>query len=133
MYKWLYRSAWVVAFAMLFHAIYFWGGVGLQPEVGERVINQSIKQLDALGVAFYAGTGRSIFGVVAPDSARNYAESQVGQVYERVKAEPFYSGSLVRDQLTGMTKFSHFGTPWAFIIAAIIYWRREKTIKSLGR
>lgn len=133
MYKALYRLAWTIAVAMAFHAFYFWGGVALSPDVGEKVLVQSIKSVDTLGVAVYAGTGRSMFGVLAPESARFYAEGQVGHVYDAAIASKHYPAVPIRDALKGLPRFTHFGTPWAFLIAALLYWRREKTIKSLGR
>jgi hypothetical protein len=125
--------SWVVAVAMLLHAFYFWGGVGLTPNVGTKVISQSMKQMDAFGVFFYAGTGRSMMGYIAPESARDYALEQVGQVYPKLDGERFYAAQIVRSAMTGMPKFTHFGTPYAFLIALLLYWRREKPIKSLGR
>ena len=134
MYKWLYRSAFFVALAMMFHAFYFWGGVALSPDAGDQVMAQALKSpVEYTGVVIYSGTGKGIFGMLAPDSARNYAELQVGDVYPAAAASTYDAAGIVRAALKGMPKYSHFGAPWAFIVAMLLYWRREKEIKSLGR
>jgi hypothetical protein len=39
----------------------------------------------------------------------------------------------VRSGMNSMQKLSHSGTPIALLIAILLYWRRPKPLKSLGR
>jgi hypothetical protein len=133
MYKHVHRLAWVVALAMLFHSLYFWGGVALTPNVGDRVLMQAQKQIDCIGVAFYAHTGKSIFNLVLTDSARDYAAREVGAIYPSLDGEAHIAAQRLRASMDQLQSFSHYGTPWAFFVAGLLYWRRPKPLKSMGR
>jgi hypothetical protein len=133
MFKYLHWLSWVVAFAMALQALLYWGGIGLTPNVGERVIMQSAKSLDTMGVAFYTHTGQSMYGVLAPDAARNYAQQVAGSVFPSLDGQQYGVPQRLRAAMTPLLSFSHYGTPWAFIVAGLLYWRRPKPLKSLGR
>jgi hypothetical protein len=133
MFKWLNRAAWVIAFAMLTHSFYFWGGVALTPYVGEAVTHQAARSVDTFGVAFYAATGQGMFGFFAPDAAQAYAQEQVGHVYGTLDGNTKIGPEAIRAAMPQAVALSHYGTPVAFILALVLHWLRPKTIKSLGR
>jgi hypothetical protein len=133
MFKWLVRVFWFAAVVMLFHMFYFWGGIGLTPHVGESVLHQAPRSVDTFGVAFYTHTGSQMFGMVAPDAARAYADAQVGEVYKSLDGNSKIGPETIRNAMPSLVSFSHYGTPIAFILGLIFYWLRPKPIKSLGR
>jgi hypothetical protein len=133
MYKWAHRAAWLVGVVMLFHMFYFWGGVALTPYVGESVMHQAPRSVDTFGVAFYAGTGKGMFGTFAPQAAQAYAQEQVGEVYASIDGNSKIGPETIRAAMPQAVALSHYGTPVAFVLALILYWLRPKTIKSLGR
>jgi hypothetical protein len=135
MFKHLWKVAFVVFLAMLMHTLYFWGGIGLTPNVGDRVLMQSAKrlELDMITVGFYTHTGKSVMGLLAPEAAKNYAAAEVGSVYPSLDGDQFMAVEKVRSGMNSMQKLSHSGTPIALLIAILLYWRRPKPLKSLGR
>ena len=68
-FKYLYRAVLAASLLMFAHSFYFWGGVGLTPNVGDRVLMQAAKSMDLIGIAFYTHTGTSMMGMLAPDAA----------------------------------------------------------------
>ena len=130
MYKFVHRLSWVVAFAMLLHSFYFWGGVAQTPIVGTQVLTQAMRSLDTIGVAFYAQTGGSMVGLAGSQDAIVYAGRHVGHVYPKLAGRTEGSAHVVRKALTGLPKATHYGTPIAFLIAILLFWRREKPIEN---
>ena len=133
MFKHLWKVAFVVFLAMLMHTLYFWGGIGLTPNVGDRVLMQSAKRMDRVGVAFYTHTGSSVMGVLAPEAAKQYAANEVGSVYPSLDGDQYMAVDKIKSAMNSMQQFSHSGTPIAMLIAILLYWRRPKPLKSLGR
>ena len=133
MMKHLWKVALAVALLMLLHSFYFWGGIGLTPNVGDRVLMQASKQMDLLGIGFYTHTGKAIMGFVAPDAAQAYAANQVGQVYPELDGDKFMAAHKIRQAMSSTQSLSHVGTPLAFIAFLVLYWLRPKALKSMGR
>lgn len=133
MMKYLYRVALAIAVLMLGHSLYFWGGIGLTPYVGDRVLLETKDDMSQMGVGFYTHTGKQMMGIFAPDAAQTYAARQVGQVYKELEGAKFGGIGKIRRAMNSMQNFSHSGTPFAFIVALVLYWLRPKAIKSLGR
>jgi hypothetical protein len=135
MLKHLWKVALVVFFVMLMHTLYFWGGIGLTPNVGDRVLMQSAKrmELDMISVAFYTHTGKSVMGVLAPEAAKNYAAEEVGSVYPSLDGDQFMAVHKVRAAMNSMQNLSHSGLPIALLAFILLFWRRPKPLKSLGR
>jgi hypothetical protein len=135
MFKHLWKVALGVFFAMLVHTIYFWGGIGLTPNVGDRVLMQSAKrmELDMIAVAFYTHTGTSAMGVIAPEAAKNYAANEVGSVYPSLDGDQYMAVEKIRSAMNSLQKFSHAGVPIALLVTILLYWRRPKPLRSLGR
>ena len=133
MMKHLWKVALAAFLLMLMHSFYFWGGIGLTPNVGDRVLMQASKQMDMLGVGFYTHTGKAIMGLAAPEAAKAYAANQVGQVYPSLDGDKFMAAQKVRQAMSPTQSFSHVGTPIAFILFLVLYWLRPKALKSLGR
>ena len=135
MFKHLWKVALGVFVAMLLHTLYFWGGIGLTPNVGDRVLMQSAKRMepDMIAVAFYTHTGTSVMGMVAPDAARNYAANPVGSVYPSMDGDKYMAVEKVRSAMNSLQKLSHSGLPIALLVAILLYWRRPKPLRSLGR
>ena len=131
MYKTVHWLSWIVAFAMLLHSLYFWGGVVNTPVVGPQVLDQALHSIDSMGTAFYAQTGGSMVGVAGADGAVAYAGHRVGFAYAKLPGERYNSASIVRDAMTGLPKTTHYGTPIAFLIAILLYWRRPKPLENL--
>jgi hypothetical protein len=42
MMKHLWKVALAISMLMFFHSCYFWGGIGLTPNVGDRVLMQAM-------------------------------------------------------------------------------------------
>ena len=135
MFKHLWKVALVVFLAMLMHTLYFWGGIGLTPNVGNRILMQSAKRLEAdmIMVAFYTHTGSSVMGMLAPEAAKTYAANQVGSVYPALDGDQYQAVEKVRGAMNSMQRLSHSGTPLMLLVVILLYWRRPKPLKSLGR
>jgi hypothetical protein len=133
MYKHVNRLAWLVGFLMLAHSLFFWGGIGLTPNIGNWVKHQAVRNVDTFGVAFYTAAGEQTFNLIAPDAAREYAHNQVGEVLDEMAGKGAGSPEAIRAALPSNVALSHYGMPFAFAIALILHWIRPKPIKSLGR
>lgn len=133
MFKHLWKVVLAVFVLMLMHSLYFWGGIGLTPNVGDRVLMQATRQIDLLGTAFYTHTGTSVMGLLAPEAAKTYAANQVGHVYPSLDGDKYSAAHKVRTAMNSMQSLSHTGTPIAFLLFILLYWRRPKPLRSLGR
>jgi hypothetical protein len=135
MFKHLWKVALGVFLAMLVHTLYFWGGIGLTPNVGDRVLMQSAKRMELgmIGVAFYTHTGTSVMGMLAPEAAKNYAANEVGSVYPSLDGDQYMAVEKIRSAMDSLQKLSHSGTPIALLATILLYWRRPKPLRSLGR
>jgi hypothetical protein len=133
MFKHLWKVALAASLLMFAHSFYFWGGIGLTPNVGDRVLMQSAKQFDLLGIGFYTHTGKAMMGILAPDAAQTYAANQVGQVYPSLDGDKYTAAQKIRAAMSSMQSFSHVGAPIALIAFIALYWLRPKPVRSLGR
>jgi hypothetical protein len=118
---------------MFAHSFYFWGGVGLTPNVGTRVLMQAAKTIDLIGIAFYTHTGTSMMGILAPDAAQAYAAAEVGQVYPSLDGDQYSAAQKIYDAMDSTQRMSHVGAPLALLVFIALYFLRPKPVKSLGR
>ena len=132
-FKYLYFAAFVTSMLMFLHSFYFWGGIGLTPNVGDRVLMQAVKSMDLVGIAFYTQTGTSMMGIVAPDAAQAYAASEVGHIYPSLDGDKFSAANKVYNAMDSMQHTSHVGAPLALLLFIALYYLRPKAVKSLGR
>ena len=133
MMKHLWKVVLAASLLMFAHSFYFWGGIGLTPNVGDRVLMQAMKQLDLVGVAFYTHTGKAMMGVFGSEAAQTYAANQVGHIYPSLDGDKFMAAFKVRNAMSPMQSFSHVWAPITFVLFIVLYWLRPKAIKSLGR
>jgi hypothetical protein len=133
MFKHLWKVALAASMLMLAHSLYFWGGIGLTPNVGDRVLMQSAKQLDLVGIGFYTHTGKAMMGLLAPDAAQTYAANEVGQVYPSLDGDKYSAAQKIRAAMNSMQSFSHVGAPIALVVFIALFWLRPKPLRSLGR
>ena len=131
--KHLWKIALAVSLLMFAHSFYFWGGIGLTPNVGARVLMQATKQMDLMLVGFYTHTGKAMMGIVAPDAAQTYAANQVGHVYPSLDGDKFMAAQKVQMAMNQMQSMSHTGAPIMLLVFLVLYWLRPKPLKSMGR
>src|SRR5687767_8483395 len=122
MFKHLWKVVLAASLLMFFHSFYFWGGIGLTPNVGDRVLMQSARSMDLIGVGFYTHTGKAMMGMLAPDAAQSYAANQVGQVYPSLDGDKFMAADKIRRAMNSMQSFSHVGAPIALLLFVVLYW-----------
>lgn len=132
-FKYLYRAAFIASMLMFAHSFYFWGGVGLTPNVGDRVLMQAAKSMDMIGIAFYTQTGTSMMGIIAPDAAQAYAATEVGHVYPSLDGDKFSAAHKVYNAMDSTQRMSHVGGPLALLVFIALFYLRPKPVKSLGR
>jgi hypothetical protein len=132
-FKYIYRAVMAVSLLMFAHSFYFWGGIGLTPNVGDRVLMQASKQLDLIGIAFYTHTGKAMMGLVAPDAAQTYAATQVGHVYPSLDGDKFTAAHKVHGAMNSTQRLSHMGAPLGLLAFIALYYLRPKPVRSLGR
>lgn len=133
MMKHLWKVALAISMLMFFHSFYFWGGIGLTPNVGDRVLFQAMKQVDLIGVAFYTHTGKAMMGIVAPEASQAYAAAEVGQVYPSLDGDQYMAAQKIRRAMSSTQSLSHTGAPILFVVFLALYYLRPKPLKSLGR
>jgi len=133
MMKHLWKVALAISLLMFVHSFYFWGGIGLTPNVGDRVLFQATKQMDLLLVGFYTHTGKAMMGIVAPDAAQAYAAAEVGQVYPSLDGDQFTAAQKIMRAMDSMQSFSHSWAPIMLVVFLVLFWLRPKPLKSLGR
>src|SRR5690242_20709664 len=133
MMKHLWKVALATSLLMFFHSFYFWGGIGLTPNVGDRVLSQAKEQVDLLLVGFYTHTGKAMMGLVAPDAAQAYAAAEVGQVYPSLDGDQFSAAQKILAGMDSMQKLSHTWAPLMLVVFFALYALRPKPLKSLGR
>jgi hypothetical protein len=133
MMKHLWKVALATSLLMFFHSFYFWGGIGLTPNVGDRVLFQATKQMDLLLVGFYTHTGKAMMGFVAPDAAPAYAAAEVGQVYPSLDGDQYSAAQKIMGAMSSMQRLSHTWAPILLVVFLVLYWLRPKPLKSLGR
>ena len=132
-FKYLYRAVLAASVLMFLHSFYFWGGIGLTPNVGDRVLMQAAKTMDKVGIAFYTHTGKAMMGLIAPDAAQSYAATQVGHVYPSLDGDKYSAADKVYRAMNSTQQMSHVGGPFALLLFIALYYLRPKPIKSLGR
>src|SRR5690349_5485594 len=133
MMKHLWKVVLAASLLMFFHSFYFWGGIGLTPNVGDRVLFQATKSMDLLLVGFYTHTGKAMMGIVAPDAAQAYAAAEVGQVYPSLDGDQYSAAQKIMAAMDSMQSLSHTWAPILLVVFIALYWLRPKPLKSLGR
>jgi hypothetical protein len=133
MMKHLWKVVLAVSLLMFAHSFYFWGGVGLTPNVGDRVLFQATKQIDLMLVGFYTHTGKAMMGMIAPDAAQAYAAAEVGQVYPSLDGDKFQAADKIMRAMDSMQSLSHTWAPILLVVFLALYYLRPKPLKSLGR
>ena len=122
-----------ISLLMFAHSFYFWGGIGLTPNVGERVLMQATKQIDLMLVGFYTHTGKAMMGIVAPEASQAYAAAEVGQVYPSLDGDQYSAAQKIMAAMDSMQSLSHTWAPILLVVFIALYWLRPKPLKSLGR
>jgi hypothetical protein len=133
MMKHLWKVVLAISLLMFAHSFYFWGGIGLTPNVGDRVLLQATKQIDLMLVGFYTHTGKAMMGMVAPDAAQAYAAAEVGQVYPSLDGDKFQAAAKIMRAMDTMQSLSHKWAPLLFVAFLVLFWLRPKALKSMGR
>jgi hypothetical protein len=71
--------------------------------------------------------------VLAPEAAKTYAANQVGSVYPSLDGDKYMAVEKITRAMNAMQSLSQTGTPIAFLLTILLYWRRPKPLRSLGR
>jgi hypothetical protein len=134
MFKWLQRLSWAVIAAMFLHNLWFFGGVTLIPGVGMRAMTQAQKEMDAIGLLFYAGPGRAMAQAVNANAARDYAVEGLGldAIREISSGDMRATPRRIMDAMPGKVRFTYHGVPVMIVVLVLLWWFRPKPVRIAG-
>lgn len=136
------KNRWhVVAFALFVvcfvYDVIVWGSVDRVPTVGSAIADSAGREAPL--AATYIAIGRMIDGAVPAlgDFGRDRFTEAFGEGFERIRADP----TVAMDLIFGTTwnaahsalKLAYWAAPALLLIAIVLFARRTKAIKTIGR
>lgn len=121
----------ILAFAMLAHSLYFWGGLASTQEVG-ALVSERTSTFSFLAWC-YITSGQGILDMAGwKQAAIQYAQGEVGGVFPVMIANPYVAMDHLFKEIPALIKISYYGGPLLLLIGTFVQLRKPKTFKTFG-
>jgi hypothetical protein len=133
----LYLIALGLFVVSLLYDLVVWGALPLLPEVGESIVNSASRE--ALLASTYIALGRHIDAAIPALQAfgQQRLVDAIGEGFERIRGDSTVAMDLIFNTTWNARhrwlKTAYWATPFFLLLAAVLWSRRPKQVRTLGR
>lgn len=122
---------WLVAVLLWAHNLYLWGGVAVTPQVGDRIVDQSMLQSPLAATYLILGK-QTVVPIGQSDSARDYAAERFSSVYPDIATDQHTALDRLLAAQSALFRLAYWAAPILLLLSIVLQLRKPKPIRSFG-